>query len=385
MTIVERPNGGRRIAIICQLDGYANGVRPVQLHRFLEGRGHQVTLVDTSRLSRASAAPGVGAKLPSLRLGKLALYATEAAAAVLTRRWPIGRRCLSYYALLAEHRLRRAILTSIPAIDGADLVICETPHDVGVLSATSAHTMYDCPTPWADELWFEGRLTERQHRKLRRREAMIFDGVEYLSFHWDSYARYAVEHYGISGENLLTLNFGCTPSPLRARFSESPRVAYLGSLSSRFIDLPLLSRLTTLYPRIDVFGGPPPDPRLGLNYLGYASPDILRQYQIGLITCTGDPLRQNGFSSKHLEYLAYGLPVLVPEWRPNAITLGGSTGYTEATFRSTITMLGNAERWQRISDEAYTQARKLTWDQTLRPLDALLAEPSSRSRQPAPR
>src|SRR6185437_15284485 len=127
-----------------------------------------------------------------------------------------------------------------------------------------------------------------------------------------SYARYAVRHYGISGANILTLDFGCTPAARRAEFKDPPRVIYLGSLSSRFIDLPLLSRLGRIYPHIDVYGGPAPDPKLGLNYLGYAHPSILQKYQLVLITCTRDELRREGFSAKHLHYLAYGLPVLAP-------------------------------------------------------------------------
>ena len=46
--------GCRRVVVLGQLDGYANGVRPVQVARFLQARGHDVRLVDTYRLSRAS-------------------------------------------------------------------------------------------------------------------------------------------------------------------------------------------------------------------------------------------------------------------------------------------------------------------------------------------
>jgi hypothetical protein len=42
---------------------------------------------------------------------------------------------------------------------------------------------------------------------------------------------------------------------------------------------------------------------------------VLLSYQAGLITCTRDELRRDGFSAKHLQYLAHGLPVLAPEWR----------------------------------------------------------------------
>ena len=169
------------------------------------------------------------------------------------------------------------------------------------------------------------------------------------------------------------LNCGCTPSPQRASFADPPRVAYLGSLSSRFVNLPLLSRLSKLYPHIDVFGGPPPDPALGLNYCGWAPPAVLDKYQMGLITCTEDELRKEGFSAKHLHYISYGLPVLVPAWRRHMDLLRGSVAYDESTFASVIASLSNAEEWQRWSDESYAQANRLTWDRTLQPLEDMLA------------
>jgi hypothetical protein len=134
----------------------------------------------------------------------------------------------------------------------------------------------------------------------------------------------------------------------------------------------LLSRLTELYPHIDVYGGPPPDPALGLNYMGHALPTVLRQYQLGLVTCTNDELRRNGFSAKHTEYFAHGLPVLVPAWRRNLDLLHGSVPYEEHIFLSVVDSLSNEKEWQRMSDAAYAQAQRLTWEETLRPLEALL-------------
>jgi hypothetical protein len=149
-------------------------------------------------------------------------------------------------------------------------------------------------------------------------------------------------------------------------------VVYIGSLSSQYINLPLLSRLSALYPHIDVYGGPPPDPALGLNYLGWAPPSILRDYQLGLITCTKDEIRRDGFSAKHLDYISFGLPVLVPAWRRHMDLLRGSVPYDEESFVSLIERLSVEQEWQRVSDEAYAQAEQLTWDKTLRPLESLL-------------
>jgi hypothetical protein len=381
-TVEERPESPRRVLIVCQLDRYANGLRPAEIARFLRKRNHEVKLFNTYYLSRASSESGsLASKLPRLGLRRVGLYAVEAALRALTGRWRFGRRRLSYYLLVADCRVRRSILRSLLPLDDFDLVICETPHDAEVLaSPTRARTLYDCPTPWADELYFEGRLTERQHERLRRREARLIESVDAVTFWWETYARYAVDHYGISGRNLLTLNHGCTPAMQRAEFSSPPRIVYLGSLSSRFIDIPLLSRLAKVYPHIDVYGAPPPDPALELNYLGYASPTVLQEYQLGLITCTQDELRRTGFSAKHLEYLAYGLPVLVPAWRRHLHLLRGSVPYDELTFSTVVNALSDEQEWRRVSDEAYAQAQRLNWENTLRPLEILLRDsPQSHS------
>ncbi len=371
----------RRVLLVAQLDGYANGVKPAAVEAFLRAHGHDVEVVNSYYLSRASPKRGsLLNKLPSPNLRKLGVYLAEAGS-IVTRRWEYGRTRLSYYLLVADYHLRRRILSAELPLDDFDLVICEHPQDAGLLTTkTSATTFYDCPDPYADELYDEGKLTERQHRKFRVLETDLFESVDGLSFSWESYARYALEHYGISGRNLRQLNWGCEPAAERARFSSPPRVIYLGSLSSQYINLPLLSALGKLYPHIDVYGGPPPDPALGLNFLGWAPPTILREYQFGLITTSKDELRRDGFSAKHLDYIAYGLPVLVPAWRRHLDLLRGSLPYEEDNFRDLIDAHSTEEAWTRASDEAYAQAQKLTWEQTLSPLEALLRELPASSR-----
>lgn len=370
----------KRVLLIAQVDGYANGVKPTAVDRFLRDQGHDVVFVNTYYLSRASAKRGsLGNRLPRPGVRRLGVYVVEGAT-VLTRRWSFGRRRLSYYLHVLDYKLRRSLLRSTLRPDEFDLVICEHPQDAGLLTTkTSAHTFYDCPDPYADELYDEGKLTKRQHMKFRRMETELFESVDALSFSWESYARYALSHYGISGRNLRQLNWGCTPAAKRARYSDPPRVVYLGSLSSQYINLPLLSRLSKLYPHIDVYGGPTPDPSLELNYLGWAPPTILGDYQFGLITCTKDELRRDGFSAKHLDYIAYGLPVLVPVWRRHMELLRGSIPYDEDDFGSVVKAFSSEEAWQRKSDEAYAQAEALTWEKTLSPLGAMLRDLSEQA------
>lgn len=357
---------GRRVLVLGRLDGYANGVKPVAVARFLQERGHQVRLENTYHLSRAGTSGGA-ARIPGASARSAALYLLEAANVVLRGR---PRERLSYSVVRAELAVRRGLLRRRLPLDSADLVICETPHDALVLGDCRTTTLYDCPTPWADELYGEGRLSAAQHARLRQAEAELFESVDHLAFHWHTYADYAKEHYGISGANLMTLDFGCYPSPRRARFAERPRIVYLGSLTSRFIDPALLSRLSRLAD-IDVYGSPP-DPALGLTYRGWASPDVLADYQLGLITCTKDELRRRGFSAKHLQYYAHGLPVLVPTWRDTGVLAPGTVPYDESTFLAAVESVRARAAWQDVSDAAYGLAERFRWDRTLAPLEDLV-------------
>jgi hypothetical protein len=362
----------KRVIIVGQLDGFANSVRPRAIQRFLESRGHAVELVDTYRLSRLAKSGRVRSHLPRPGVRRLLLYAIECAG-FATRRSRALRRRASYHLLLADYAVRRSLLRSLLPLDAVDLIISVTPYDAGVLTVAATRTLYDCPTPRADELNFDGLLTPKQHLQMRKLELALYRAVDHLAFHWESYARYVADHYGYRAENVLTLNWGCEPATTRATHADPPRIVYFGSLGGPSLDLPLLARLTRLYPHIDVYGGPPPDPALGLNYRGYADASILARYQVGLITSRPDELRLYGFSAKHPQYLAYGLPVLVPNSRRFLELLRGSVPYDEESFLELVEQLADRDEWQRVSDEAYAQAQRLRWDLTLEPLAELLA------------
>jgi hypothetical protein len=369
----------KRVLIIGQLDGFANGQKPAEIERFLRSRGHAVEIANTYYLGRASSDPNsILRKLPAPTPMALALYLVQLATRLFTRRWKFGRRHLTYYLARADLRLRKSFLGRSLSLDEFDMVIGEHPNESELMTAeTSARVLYDCVTPWADELYFEGRLTDRQREKMRRHEAWILDSVDHLSFGWQTYGTYSVKHYGIRGDNFVQLDWGCTPIRNPVEFRHPPRVVFMSSMSSRFINLPLLSRLAKLYP-IDVYGGPPPDPELGLNYLGWAPPSVLGDYQIALITCSTDELRRDGFSAKNMTYVSYGLPVLIPAWRRHMELIKGCVPYEEDTFTAAIDRLSDPEVWQRVSDEAYAQAEELSWERTLAPLERALEDPSYR-------
>ena len=87
-----------------------------------------------------------------------------------------------------------------------------------------------------------------------------------------------------------------------------------------------------------------------IELFGLGDAEVLQQYQLGLVTCTQDELRREGFSAKHLDYIAHGLPALVPTWRRHMALLRGSVAYDEDTFASVIDALSNEEAWRRASD-----------------------------------
>ncbi len=234
--------------------------------------------------------------------------------------------------------------------------------------------IYDCPTPAVDELIYSGNYDNEYLNKLRDLELKIYDKSDYVTFHWETYMDY-VKKYVYSGNNLVALNWGCHPKEHRVDFySSMPKIIYLGNLAGYWINENLLSYLTKIshYP-IDVYGSPKPNKKYGLNYKGFAkNTEIIRNYRFGLITITKDKLRCEGFSAKHLEYLSYGLPVFVPEWRQRLDILKGSILYNEYTFSDLLEKYSYEDEWNKMSNISYQQAKNLDWNITLKNLDKII-------------
>ena len=51
---------------------------------------------------------------------------------------------------------------------------------------------------------------------------------------------------------------------------------------------------------------------------------------------------------RHLHYIAYGLPVLVPAWRRHMDLLRGSVPYEEQGFRAVVDTLSHEKEWRRL-------------------------------------
>jgi hypothetical protein len=349
------------VAVIATLDGFANSGQPLFIKETLTKRGHAVTMIDTTQLARA-AEKGILKFLPSVKPKRTLLYLTGVGLELLSKLPRTISARVNANIYLLRMRLRARILTSVLRELNPDVVVCESQIDSGIMLTAfgkEIKKIYNCATPLAEELYFGGRLSRKGYEKLRAHEIDIFRACHHLSFHWHSYADYVRKYYGYSAANIFRFDrHACVRNEV-ASFSEPPRVIYLGYLGGYWIDLDLLSELTSIYPHIDVCGLPRPPRRFALNYKGYAKPEILADYQFGLITCTKDRLRREGFSAKHIDYLAAGLPVLAPEWRTSTQDLRGTVTYSVENFAEQLRASSAKERWTLLSKEALEQAGDL--------------------------
>jgi len=334
------------VGIICSLDGMSNSVRPTEIRRFLETRGHDVTFINTLSPSIITPWFHKRKRLREMLFGTLSLP-----------------ELMAMRASALEKRLKT---------HNFDVLICEVALDSYVLTKNlGCLKIYDCPTPLTDEMRHTPGFPRREAERLRAMELETYKAVDFLTFYWETYVNY-VRRNVYDGPNLFTMNYGCHPSPKRATFSQPARIVYMGFLGGYWVNWDLLSHLAASTPNLDVYGAPESEHTKRLNYKGYASSDILADYQFGLITITKDELRREGFSAKHIEYIAYGLPVLIPEWRNHLELIGGSIPYNEDNFLQQVERYSDQAEWQAKSDEAYEQAKRLDWDITLRPLEKII-------------
>jgi len=339
-----------RVGIICKLDGLANSVRPRELKRFLEKRGHEVILLDVHDRQFNAKWHFRMCKLKSLMKGTGWSYSYQL-------------ESIRHRALVLEKEIRPLKLGALICEDFLSAYVLT--RDLGCI------TIYDEPTPTIPEIREtpELQILPNEIEQLAAIEKEILSTADVVSFHWHSYAEYVKEN-GDGSINLITLDWGCHPAQERAKFARPARVAFLGSLGTSWMAPDMLARLVAQSERrVDVYGLPAPPNPCELNYKGYAEPDILREYQFGLVTISRNhPLKCKGFSAKHMEYISYGLPVLEPEWREISGLEETCISYNEENFMEKIEEYSDPEKWQEMSDIAYECAKRYDWDKTLQPL-----------------
>lgn len=360
----------KKIAILCDMGSFANSIRPLEIKKFLQANGHKVVIINNIYIYQEN--NNRNANHPSFLLiqnlsNKLKKLAVEFVDKNVNG-W------LYFYFFLIKLKVRSHVLLKIIKKEKFDIIICENHFQSHVVNKDlKVGTILDLDVPYIDELFYTGKINMEQKFRLNSIFKKIYEKSDYVNFQWYKYTDYVKENI-YNGNNITEVNFGCQPKPhsKKAKYNIKPRIICLGYLGGQWVNLPLLSRLSKLYP-IDVYGGPAPDKKWGLNYKGYApDTDVLKGYQFGLITITKDKLRKSSFSSKHLEYLSYGLPVLTPDWRKDRLLEKVSIYFNEKTFLNVIKKYSGRRKWQGMSNACYKQAQQWRWENVLKPLTDII-------------
>jgi hypothetical protein len=193
-------------------------------------------------------------------------------------------------------------------------------------------------------------------------------------FPWKTTENYT-RKYVWNGDNFVTIKYGCYPQNKVASYFYPVSIISLGNVGYYWSNPELLSYLTRISPYvIDIYGKNKPHKKYHLNYRGYASSlDVLKDYQFGLNTASKDNFRRNHHSSRILSYLAYGLPVLSPDWLQFSHELKGVLPFNEDNFLEIIERYSDPDEWAKISKDAYAQALELDWKKVLLPLEKIMA------------
>ena len=197
-------------------------------------------------------------------------------------------------------------------------------------------------------------------RNLREMEVEIMEKSDHVIFPWKTTENYVRKNI-LNGTNFATVKYGCYPKNKLASYFFPISIISFGNLWGYWTNKELLSHLTKVCPnKIDIFSQYKPPAKYHLNYKGKAPipRDLLCSYQFGLNTVTKDSFRRSHFASRPLGYLAYGLPVLSPDWMQLSNELKGCIPYNENNFIDLVDKYSEKENWEKMSKNAIEQARR---------------------------
>lgn len=332
---------------------YAQGgqVRAAAFKNFLESRNHRVDMVSFDETYAS----------------KIWFY-YQCARAYLLDREP-EPRLMKKVADKLESRIKRGKYDAVIGVESIYSYVLT--RELGCLRIFSWESI------GADETYFEQCAKKsvdiRRIRRIGEMELEICRKSDYVIFPWETTENYVRKRIW-NGDNFVTVKNGCYPQNKTVSYFSPVAIVSLGNLKHHWSNKELLSYLTRISPYvIDVYGIYGPPRKYHLNYKGFApSLDILKNYQFGLNTVSKDIYRRNHFSSRILGYLAYGLPVLSPDWMKFSYEVKGVLPYNEKNFVEILEEHSYPDKWEKISKEAYAQALELEWRKVLQPLARMI-------------
>lgn len=337
-----------KIAIVGTTASSGGNVRIHAYKRFLESKNHNVDLINVTDglFSKASFSYY---RLKSQMNGQKTILMKE-----------IARR--------AENKIRKRKYEAIIGVESLFSYVLTKKFDCLKLFSWEAMG--------ADECYFANSKFSNMDcvKAFREMEVEICRHSDYVIFPWATTENY-VRNNIFDADNFLTVKFGCYPKTKPVSHFFPCSIVSFGGLGGYWANAQLIADLKNKSPyHIDVYGFSKPPRKYRLNYKGFApSLDVLYNYQFGLNTVSKDPFRRKHFSSRILTYLAYGLPVLSPDWMQLSHELKGCLPYNENNFVDLVDKYSEKNSWEKLSQEAHKQALGLDWNTTLKPLEKIIS------------
>jgi len=352
-----------RIAIVNSIDGVSNEKKAQKTYEILSSFGYECQIIDVSTIN-------IHFSVFYAHSLKEFLSIFYSYVLFLIERFQYFFHIKEDYPFIEKANLQALELFYFYKINTYDVLICQIADVAPVLTYDfSGLKICDLPTPWVEELKFSNQYSKFYISKLKKWENHFLDSSDHITYGWYSYVEYA-KKYLYKGKKYFISNWGCDANEASASYMKSPRIVFVGYLSGYWANLPLLSFLTKICPyQIDVYGTPEPPKNLGLHYKGYLKDtSVLKNYQFGLLTISKDRLRKKGWSFKQMDYISYGLPILMPSWRRDPVFKDVCIYFSKKNFLKKINEYTDEYKWTAVSRKAKKLSADYQWKTTMKPL-----------------
>lgn len=353
------------VLLLNRYDKSANEERSRKVHQYLVDRNIATSIVDTDKVFNEHKAWKTALLISPL------VYLLYKSCHMLLRYF--NSTFLVSLSYLLEMVLRGWFIGHYLKDNSTSVIICQYSEDIfSAFHLSNKKVLLDLPTIYSYELKLSQRYSPIIIWLIEKLEQQTYLKAQAVCFHWYSFTALAHAH-NKKFRKLFTLNWGCSPTKVRAQYQNKPHLVYLGNVNSEWINPPLLNQLSrsSIF-SIDTYSYDTPNPKLypDLKSKGFLTRlDKLSHYQFGLITISNDELRNNGFSAKYLTYLSYGLPVLCPEWRRDPLLEPATIYYNHKNFNQQLTKYSKKRLWLEKHQQALKLAQQLYWNNTLQPLE----------------